>query len=179
MPNQNAENAFVQLCRLASAERWCWKMPCTTCSNHEFRFSFRELSRGRSPSDADWIIHRGTRGLPEKLGRIGYPRDTPEREKVATLEICAGADLKSIADQCVFPDWLGYLGLVLHFMRCHDNAYVKVATLWAWQLREMVGQDANIWAQLDIAATSSGRLLLFGDLEGVETALRTRYRSKA
>lgn len=87
------------------------------------------------------------------------------------LESCAGARLATIAEECVFPDWLGYLGLIVALMECRDRAYIQTMTLWAWQLRDMVPRDDPIWHTLDRAARLSDRLLSFHDLEGVEFAM--------
>ncbi len=171
MPDPSDQNAFEQLCRMASEERWCWKIPCTTCGNMEFRYGFRAITQGHSPSQPDWIVHRQARGLRERYGRLGYPRQTPWRERIAVLKICADANLATIAEQCEFPDWLGYLGLIVFLMRCPNSAYRKTMTLWAQQLRDMVPQDHPIWSTLDRAVRSPDRLLAFEDLEGVEVAM--------
>ena len=147
-------------------------MPCTTCGNHEFRYGFRQIAKGHSPIDPDWIVHRDTSRLSERLGPMPYPRDIPEKERAEVLEVCAGAKLARIADHCTFPDLLGYLGLIVHFVHCNDAAYIKTMTLWAWQLRDMVSPDDEIWLTLDRAVRASNRLLSFGDLEGVEFAMR-------
>lgn len=122
-------------------------------------------------------MHKHARGLSEILGPMPYPRDILDEERVAVLEVCAGARLATIADQCLFPDWLGYLGLIVHFMHCNDDAYTKTMTLWAWQLRDMVSPDEEICVTLDNAARSSGLLLSFWDLEGVEFAMQGNERS--
>ena len=189
MPNPHKENAFELLCRLASEERWCWKIPCTTCGNHHFRYGLRELGRGHSPADPDWVVRKGRRGLREALGDIRYPRNqealTSDRypasrsdpEIVSVVEVCAGADLETIAANCVFPDWLGYLGVVLDRMRCEDIAYDKLLALWAWQLRGFVSKDSFIWSHLDECARRSTRRLSFGDLEAVEQAMLESRRT--
>ena len=189
MPNPDHENAFELLCRLASEEQWCWKIPCTTCGNHEFRYGLSELGKGHSPAEPEWVVHRGARRLREPPGDIRYPRRPeglgPKRyrrrnadpEIVAVVEVCAGASLKKIADECLFPDWLGYLGVVLHWMRCVDVAYDKLLALWAWQLRDFVGRDSTIWSHLDECARLSDRRLRFGDLEAVEQAMLELQRS--
>ena len=189
MPNPHNENPFELLCRLASKERWCWKIPCTTCGNHEFQYGLRELGRGNSPADSKWIVHKGVRNLREILGEFEYPR-SPEGlitshypfhladpEMVAIVEVCAGADLKKISDDCLFPDWLGYLGIVLSRMRCQDIAYEKLAALWAWQLRDFVGDGPTIWSHLCDCARLSNQRLSFGDLESVEQAMLDSRRT--
>ena len=184
MPTSDNQNAFELLCRLASKERWCWKIPCTTCGNQEFQYGLRELGRGHSPAESEWVVHKGVQNLREKLGEFQYPRNPDCRigvhypyhladpDKVAIVQVCAGADLKTIADECLFPDWLGYLGLVLYRMRCPDVAYNNLLALWAWQLRDFVQKYSIIWSHLGDCARQSDQQLSFGDLETVEFAMR-------
>lgn len=190
MATKANNNAFVQLCHLASREKWCWKIPCTTCGNHELNYALRELGKGRSPSDQDWVIYKGKRGLEDILGRFeflypqaeeglrhGRSRQSNANPKmVAIVEVCAGANLKKIADSCLFPDWLGYLGIVLFRMRCDDAAYDKLTALWAWQLRDFVEEGSSVWLHLDECARLSNHQLSFSDLESVEFAMMELQR---
>ena len=189
MPYSDNQNAFELLCRLASKERWCWKLPCTTCGHYEFQFGLRELGRGHSPAESEWIVHKGARNLREKLGEfeyarspecligIHYPYPLADPDMVAIVEVCAGADLNTIAGQCLFPDWLGYLGIVLDRMRCEDIAYEKLTALWAWQLQDFVGKDLSIRSHLHDCARLSNCRLSFGDLEDVEFAMLEMRRT--
>jgi hypothetical protein len=171
MPYPDDENAFELLCRLASKEQWCWMIPCNTCGNHEFKYGLRELGRGHSPADPDWVVHKCNGTLGQILDEIPYATGLADPEIVAVVEVCAGANLKRIADDCLFPDWLGYLGIVLARAYCEDVAYEKLTALWAWQLRDFVGRDSTIWSHLDECARLSDRRLSFGDLEAVEQAI--------
>ena len=116
-------------------------------------------------------MHKGARGLRETLGEFQYPRSNADPGIVAVVEVCAGASLKKIADECLFPDWLGYLGIVLFRMQSQDVAYDKLLALWAWQLRDFVSRDSSIWSHLGDCARLSKRRLSFGDLEAVEQAI--------
>lgn len=81
------------------------------------------------------------------------------------------ASLFDIDKNCIFPDWLGYLGLVLddYNKRCKDIK--EISCLWATQLSHMLSQDFGVYQKLiDIA---SGEMILeISDLELVELAVR-------
>ena len=58
-------------------------------------------------------------------------------QKDIIAKICVDADLSNIASTCKYPNWLGYLGLVVHYMQSNSNAYKKLSQGWASQLIEI------------------------------------------
>src|SRR4051812_28106316 len=102
------QNSFEQLCILASEENWCWNLYCTTCGHLHFIFSFNELAQGKSPADGDWLIHARVTKY-----QLPFTRRFTDMQSQTIISICKEANLSLIADSCKFPDWLGYLGLVL------------------------------------------------------------------
>lgn len=55
------EDAFEALCCLASMEKWCWRVGCTTCGSMHFRASLRKLVEGEHPGSRAWAV--GTKRL--------------------------------------------------------------------------------------------------------------------
>ena len=106
----------------------------------------------------------------EELGP--WRREYSDEQKVKVLEICAEADISLIADRCKFPNWLGYLGLVLEHMKCDHAAYQTVSTQWAKQLRDMSQPDSDLYARLDEIAESSMENLNIKDLQKFESVNR-------
>ncbi len=159
-------NPFEKLCILASRENWCWNLWCTTCGHLHFRYAFAELAAGKCPGDRDWPIIRRRTNYTNQLGH--WPRQYSDEQKLKVLEICADADLSLIADRCRFPDWLGYLGLVLHHMHCNQDAYQKVSSRWAQQLRDMLPSNSNTYARFDDIVTNDQQRLNIRDLEQFE-----------
>jgi len=160
-------NAFNALCKLASSEKWCWNLACTTCGHMHFRYAFVELASGKIPSDSEWIVHARRTKYLDDLGRL--PRLYSEEQKRKILDICQKADLAVLASRCRFPDWLGYLGLVLAHMEIDDDCYKLLSMRWADQLRELVRPETPCWRRL--GDVSEGRALLdLHDLESVEAA---------
>ena len=159
-------NNFEALCQLASDENWCWNLYCITCGHLHFKYAFHELARGKSPEDQDWIIHSSETQHHRFFGsQSGQYSDT---QKDKFLNICFDADLHSIDKKCKFPDWLGYLGLVLVHMFTNAQSYKSVSSKWASQLKELVPEHSQIYFRLSEIADSK-RLLNIKDLEGCET----------
>ncbi len=168
-------NAFDALCMLASVERWCWNYPCSTCANMEFRYGFLELARGKHPNDEDWIMTRDDiiEGKVYKFP-YKYPFEYPIEDREAILKICLESDLAVINDICSFPEWLGYLGLVLQYMnswREPSYLYIEVSKHWASQLQKMIPRSSAIHERLSLIMSSDELTLRFSDLEACEKAL--------
>ena len=161
-------NPFVELCKLASNENWCWNLYCTTCGHMHFRYAFAELAAGKSPTDPSWIIHKRDTRYPDSLGPLPTGYTEEQKEKVAT--ICRTADLSSIAEVCKCPDWLGYLGLVLSHMYSSTESFRKLSESWASQFSKLVTDTSAIRMKLDEIATGNG-VLSITDLEACETSI--------
>lgn len=158
-------NPFEALALIASEERWCWNLYCTTCGHTHFKYAFRELAKGKSPHDDGWIIRKQKTRYRDALGPL--PKKYSPKEKERILEICSKASLSKISTECSFPDWLGYLGLVLHHMQPSSSAYKALSIAWAGQLLEMVTPESDIGSRLNLVA-QRGDLLSLNDLEAVE-----------
>jgi hypothetical protein len=164
-------NPFERLCILASKENWCWRIGCTTCGHLHFRYSFAELAAGNCPADEDWPINRRRTNYMNQLG--DWPRKYSDEQKRKVLEVCADVEISLIADRCRYPDWLGYLGLILHHMRCNHDAYQEVSSRWAQQLRDMLPSNSQIYHHFDHIVTGGHRRLNIRDLEKFESSART------
>ncbi len=100
------------------------------------------------------------------------PRSYSPQQKQKAIEICREANLARIAKECKFPDWLGYLGLVLHHLGDDNEADRQLSLSWASQLKKLVSPKPRSFYNLEsICATSSGTLNL-GDLGRCETDMR-------
>jgi len=160
------DNEFNALCRLASAEGWCWNLACTTCGHLHFRYAFVELALGKNPVDRNWIVRARQTRYQDSIG--SFPRNYSEIQKEKVLNICADADIGQIALSCKFPDWLGYLGLILAHMKMENEAYIQLSQKWASQLKDLVMTGTSTWDQLD--EISSGKYsLTLDNLKSVES----------
>lgn len=159
-------NYFEMLCKLASDECWCWKLSCTTCGHLHFRYAFAELAAGKSPDKPDWIVHGRNTMYSNSIGPL--PQDYSKEQKDKLNDICRNASLSSIANICKFPDWLGYLGLVLEHMYSGEESYKKLSESWAFQLSGLVSDESLIRVRLSEIAKGNG-LLNLKDLQACET----------
>ena len=167
-------NQFEALCKLASDENWCWKLFCGTCGHTHFRYAFSELTAGKSPTDENWLIHRKITKYSDILGKLPYSYTEQQKEKV--LHICVNANISSIAATCIFPDWLGYLGLVLEHMRCSSNSYRMLSTCWASQLADLVYPESPIHSRLQDISEGGG-VLNISDLEDCESNMLHKHKA--
>lgn len=162
-------NQFENLCKLASDENWCWKISCTTCGHMHFRYAFSELVAGKDPADPSWIVHDRNTRYSHLLGPL--PGNYSKEQKEKLTNICCNARLSSIAGVCKFPDWLGYLGLVLVHMHSRANSYKTLSEVWASQLSEMVSEGSTVRGRLLEIAKGNG-LLNIENLEACEIDIR-------
>lgn len=167
-------NAFEALCFLASEENWCWNLFCTTCGHMYFKYAFVELMKGRHPDDENWVTRKSNhRRLDRDVGSMHSLRDWDLTDMVAFQNICKGADIKSISEGCRFPDWLGYLGLVIGHAGGAECINKKLAKAWAGQLADLLAPDAQAGRMLR-AKSVGNRPLCLEDLEQVEKAICCR-----
>ena len=167
-------NQFETLCKLASDENWCWKLICTTCGHMHFRYAFGELAKGKSPESKEWIIHRNNTRNLNQLGPL--PRNYTDDQKEKFLQICLDANISSISLNCKFPDWLGYLGLVLNDMYTPANSYKAVSSGWASQLKELVSPNSQAHTRLIEIIDNKDYLLNINDLETCEKDMMRSLR---
>ena len=140
---ERSDDPFLALCILASEERWCWKLCCTTCGHHHFRAAFKQLADGITPLSEDWQVSRsGSARLT-----VPVPRSFDELQVERIIEVCLRANLTRVAEQCRFPSWLGYLGLVLwHTGGWHAPGVPRFRELsinWATQLMQLLPQESE------------------------------------
>lgn len=162
-------NQFETLCKLASRENWCWNLFCTTCGHMLFRYAFSELAAGKSPDGREWLVHQKNAHFMHYLGPS--PRSYSEEQKEKFLHICREANISWIARNCKFPDWLGYLGLVLEHMRTRSESYKAVSSNWASQLKDMVLPESYAHDRLYEVIEQKDELLNIRDLEICETEM--------
>jgi hypothetical protein len=169
------KNAFESLCEQASKEKWCWNYPCSTCANMEFRYGFLELAKGKHPSDEDWILNRDDI-ISRRVYKFpyNYPFEFPLEVRESVLNICLESDLAVINELCSFPEWLGYLGLILVYMNSWkepSKLYGKVSSHWAKQLQKMIPESSTVYKSLGTIASNEEYGLDFSILNACERAL--------
>jgi hypothetical protein len=170
---ESYRNAFDALCELASKEKWCWKISCTTCGHMYFRYGLREILLGRHPDSAEWVVtqthpvlKRG--GQPTELGKLP-PRSGhwPIAEQELLLHVLAGANIGRIRSICTHPDWLGYLGLALLYSEEAEREARLITKAWVPQLIQDRPQ-ACARELLESILASNEAILTWQNLEALE-----------
>jgi hypothetical protein len=103
-------NPFEALAERAAKAQWCWQIYCTTCGHREFRSGLGALAWGLHPDAVDWDTQLKA-ALNRYAGGPLWSVNVQER----LLHLVSDANMNSIAAVAPFPDWLGYLGLALHY----------------------------------------------------------------
>ena len=91
--------------------------------------------------------------------------------------LIAEADFRRIASACVFPDWLGFLGLALHYTEDAESHNPVISRKVAPQLGRLVEIASPAQRFLRSCATTHGQeRLRWNDLTMVEVSIRPEMR---
>ena len=169
----NRRNPFIALCEIASRNNWCWKLFCTTCGHGAFHVSFSKIVRGQHPDDEPFWPNGKKNHSPLKelyeYNDFRRATDLEAQEKLAY--IVAGAKLADIQAVAKFPDWLGYIGLVLQ--HCQDfNARMILSDSLLPQFMPLV-KSKKVTHEYFEGKHSERRPLEISDLGLVEDSMLT------
>ena len=98
-------NPFIALSEFASNNKWCWRIPCTTCGAIKFREGFRKIDMGLHPDTEEW----------NHTIKISNPLDVPLSTQKTMCKYLSETSIKELDKASLFPDWLGHIGLVIYF----------------------------------------------------------------
>lgn len=164
-------NAFEALCLIADRQSWCWRLTCTTCGCMHFRYGLKELSLGRHPTSPEWITRNRTnsRPLSDQPGPMpAVPFAIQTQQEI--ISVASAAKVGEISSRAKFPDWLGFLGVVLEFCRDAEAEARSLTGSWVPQLCELLPAGSPLKRRL-MDQAHSGRVLTLGDLEAIEREL--------
>ena len=161
-------NPFVALCEYASQNNWCWKITCTTCGHSAFRVAFSKLVHGEHPDDDSfWPNGKENHSLLKEIDNYNdFDRRSIDKDVHLNLaKIVAEAKISDLQKVAKFPDWLGYIGLVIHY--CYSDEPSKtLAESLIPQFMELLRDDKNIFEYLDKI-----QLISVYDLEKIENSI--------
>lgn len=160
-------NSFEAMCRRAKDEQWCWNLCCQTCPNHDIRFGLIQIGWGRHPVSHEWDRFDTQNPQSPESPSIRHISDWPEAVKRQLSDVLTAASLQNLAEDCSFPDWLGYLGVVLDFTGDDEVVAMRLSNSWLPQLRMMVERGSPSRTRLD-EVRASGRPLKWSDIDGLE-----------
>lgn len=164
-------NRFESLSLLASRERWCWNLACTTCGHMVFRWGLKALAKGLHPGEPDWPVHWGPTQTSAHLTSTNGPMPPsggwPEAEQGAIQKAVRGCSLDRIAGESSFPDWLGHLGVLLRYTEDAERDNLLLTRELVPQLARLVepGSRADVMLRQCLDAKQP---LRWTDLEVIE-----------
>jgi hypothetical protein len=176
--NIPSRNPFVALCEVASQNNWCWNLNCTTCSHGAFKVAFSKLVRGENPdNESFWPKGKENHSpLSEMSKYYEFTRDTHVLNQTDLASIVAEAKILDIQSVAKFPNWLGYIGLVLH--HCYRTEAQKIISYsFLPQFIELMQKDTATCDYLK-DKQSKQELLSIYDLDKIENSLITINQNK-
>lgn len=170
-PDTFPRNPFVALCDYASQNNWCWKIHCTTCGHGAFRISFSKIAEGQHPDDPSFFPHGKGNHSPLKesdmYGDLWGIHNLDSQMKLA--EIVSQANLSDIQAVSKFPDWLGYIGLVITHLPS-NRARMALSSTFIPQFSTFLEKDNEIKAFLE-HKKMTGEPLSVTDLDKIEKSI--------
>lgn len=170
------QNAFISLCGIAGREHWCWNMLCTTCGHTDFLYGLMQIDRGSHPQDGNWVSRKEFQSRERPLGDYSVPRRHLEGGCERLYLTCASASIIELSKVCPFPDYLGYLGIVLHHLEHIESRYLLLTKLWKTELIGMCRDEDAEPARTLGSPVRSAEQLRWMDLERFESGINWNFR---
>ena len=167
----NSTNQFVALCKIASQNDWCWKIFCTTCGHGEFKVAFSKIMRNQHPDDKTfWPYGKKNHPLSKEIDNyrdfFGYASNTTQIRLANIIATAKVVDIQAVAK---FPDWLGYIGLVIHHCQNRESRTI-ISNAFLPQFIKMVKNDNEIRKYLQEKLLNH-EILSINDLSRIENKI--------
>ena len=139
-----------------------------------FRYALQQLAFGADPGSSAWVVHQDhpvlRRGSPlRELGPIPPLAGWPIGEQRKLKEVLQTANLSYISTRCSFPDWLGYIGLALHYTEEAELEDSGLTRAWVPQLASLVQAGSATHRLLLEIEVGGAHLLNWRHLQAVES----------
>ena len=139
-----------------------------------FTYAFIEMGLGKSPEDDLWLtradVNHNRLFLRYGPPKIPYVKVRGGRlTKEILIKICSEARISYLAENCAYPEWLGFMGWALFGLKISSKNYENLSNNWAKQLKEFIArsrrkEDSKIKKFLDEIINCDGKLLECFDL---------------
>ncbi|MBM3255882.1 MAG: hypothetical protein FJZ04_00200 [Candidatus Moranbacteria bacterium] len=166
---KSKRNAFTALCEYASKNNWCWKLFCTTCGHGSFKIAFSKIISGQHPDRTSfWPNGKDNAALLKKADQYrDFWSESSVANQMKLASIVADAKLSEIKDVAKYPDWLGYIGLVIHHCPSRESRE-KISESFLPQFISMLKDDKEICDYLQNKQTQKETLSI-NDLSRIES----------
>jgi hypothetical protein len=159
--SNNTRNPFVALCQKASQDGWCWAINCTSCGHQDFEVGFSKIINGEHPDTQSFFPEAEIAKNPGEI--------SPD-DQLKLVKIVAAAKLTDIQEVSEFPDWLNYIGLVIHHCPSVEARKILSDSLLP-QFISLVKDDTNLAWYLQ-GKLNRGKSFAIKDLGKIQNSLR-------
>lgn len=170
MTKNTKRNSFVALCEYASQNNWCWNLFCTTCGHGPFSIALSKIARGLHPdSDSFWMNGRGKQPDLNESTEYGdfWRNSNPSIDSQKKLaSVVADAKLADIQAVAKFPDWLGYIGLVINHCPSRDARKI-ISDSFLPQIIVLLNENSDLRKYFQDKKSEDG-ILSINDLGRIE-----------
>ena len=135
-----------------------------------FCYSFKELIDGKHPENHTWIVTKKNHNKLSQLGAIPKAIDWKLEEQENLIDIVAEANIRTIQKISQFPDWIGYIGLVLAYTEAAETNSNKLTRTLIPQFKRLINDSSVSYKSLE-SILIENRVLTWHDLETVETGI--------
>ena len=168
-------NSFIALCEYATQRNLCWRIACGTCGHREFRYAFSKIIYGKHPDNKSFWSTIG-----DKYDDFMWGKTPSEEDQIKLASIVAGADIRDIHQVAKFPDWLGYIGLVIFHCKSSSSsqpsrAHKILTDALLPQFIEFTKRRSSLCDYLKNKKESGG-ILTIDDLEKIEEGLNLTFQ---
>jgi hypothetical protein len=110
---------------------WCWNITCTTCGHIEFYESLNELSNS----------NHSITNIKQGRKRYGGLKAQAIDEVILQTQ---KLNLKNLSIKANFPDWLGYIGLILYYTSSNHPKFLSMSNHIINGLLEILPSNSRI-----------------------------------
>ena len=112
-------NPLLSICRLASQERWCLDLHCTTCENFDFRIALLKISSGDIPITSGvgkWSRRKNIIETASEPESPHLPFTLEQKHNI--LNLCDEVKIDKLAESGCDEDNHSYYRAREHFLMC-------------------------------------------------------------
>ena len=141
---------------------WCWNITCTTCGHREFYESLNQLSN----------TNRSKLEITQGRKRYGGINSKAIDEILIQIQ---KLDIVSLSNNAKFPDWLGYLGLILYYTESNHPLYLDLSKHFIKSICEILPNNSSTKQKL-LYKYELNEFLKLDDLELVEKEIKAHNK---
>ena len=165
-----SKNPFVSLCEHASQNNWCWNLFCTTCGHGAFKIAFSKLIHGQHPDDDSFWPNGKSNSDPLKEvdNYSDFWSSASITNQLKLAKIIAEEKISDIKAVAKFPNWLGYIGLVINHCPSRESRKIISESFLPQFIKILKNEDEKEICEYLQEKQSRHELLSVNDLSRIK-----------